>query len=86
MNYSGAAAERKWAAGKSDIKILYETDDWETAKQILSNYDIRYVFIGSMERGLYQVRESKFANHMKEEFSNQDTVIYSWTEVSINGK
>ena len=85
--------ELQWRGGgtemgsrESDIKILYETDDWETAKQILSNYDIRYVFIGSMERGLYQVRESKFANHMKEEFSNQDTVIYSWTEVSINGK
>ena len=85
--------ELQWRGGgtemgsrESDIKILYETDDWETAKQILSNYDIRYVFIGNMERGLYQVRESKFANHMKEEFSNQDTVIYSWTEVSINGK
>jgi YYY domain-containing protein len=85
--------ELQWRGGgaeigsrENDIKELYETDDWETARQILSTYDIRYVFIGSTERSLYQVHESKFVNHMKVEFSNQDAVIYSWMEVSLNGE
>ncbi len=69
---------------ENDIKTLYETTDWETARQILTQYNIRYVFIGNMERSLYQVSESKFSSHMKEEFSNQDAVIYSRPEASLN--
>jgi len=85
--------ELQWRGGgtemgsrENDIKTLYETTDWETARQILTLYNIRYVFIGNMERSLYQVSESKFRSYMKEEFSNQDAVIYSWPEASINGE
>ena len=83
--------ELQWRGGgtemgsrENDIKTLYETTDWETARQILTQYNIRYVFIGNMERSLYQVSESKFSSHMKEEFSNQDAVIYSRPEASLN--
>ena len=85
--------ELQWRGGgtemgsrENDIKTLYETDDWTTARQILSQYNIRYVFIGNTERSLYQVRDDKFDNYMKKEFSNQDAVIYSWPEVSLNGE
>jgi uncharacterized membrane protein len=85
--------ELQWRGGgtemgsrENDIKTLYETGDWAAARQILKQYNIRYVVIGSVERTLYQVRESKFEAHMKMEFSNQNTVIYSWSEVSANGE
>ena len=85
--------ELQWRGGgtemgsrENDIKTLYETNDWETARLILSQYNIRYVFIGNMERSLYKVNESKFGSHMKQDFSNQEAVIYSWPEASINGE
>jgi YYY domain-containing protein len=85
--------ELQWRGGgtemgsrENDIKTLYETNDWETARSILRQYNIRYVFIGNMERSLYQVSESKFRSYMKEEFSNQDAVIYSWPEASLNAE
>lgn len=78
--------ELQWRGGgtevgsrESDIKKLYETEDWTTASQILAQYDIQYVFISSVERSLYQVSESKFGNHLTIVFSNQDAVIYSCT-------
>ncbi len=85
--------ELQWRGGgtemgsrENDIKTLYEIGDWAAARQILKQYNIRYVVIGTVERTLYQVRESKFAEHMKMAFSNQNTVIYSWSEVSANGE
>jgi uncharacterized membrane protein len=85
--------ELQWRGGgtemgsrENDIKTLYETNDWETARLILTQYNIRYVLIGNMERSLYKVNESKFSSHMREEFSNQDAIIYSWPEASINGE
>ncbi|MDK2982225.1 MAG: hypothetical protein PWQ55_2572 [Chloroflexota bacterium] len=88
--------ELQWRGGGSemgsregDVRLLYETDDWAVAEAILKQYNVRYVFIGQLERSTYAVREGKFANHMQVEFSNQDTVIYSWTdlttEASTNG-
>jgi uncharacterized membrane protein len=78
--------ELQWRGGgeeigsrESDIKQLYEAYDWESVEPILEQYDIDYVFVGSTERNTYQVREDKFAIHLKVVFNNSDVVIYSYS-------
>ena len=72
---------REMGSRQSNIQQLYETHDWETTRQILDQYDIRYVFIGSIERNQYQVREDKFANHMTIVFNNTDVIIYAYSGI-----
>jgi YYY domain-containing protein len=77
--------ELQWRGGttemgsrESDIKLLYETDDWDTAMWVLDQYSIDYVFVGPMERSAYQVNEQKFADHLKVVYQNDGAVIYSY--------
>lgn len=64
---------------ESDVEQLYEIYDWESAKRILDQYNISYVFIGSTERNKYQVREEKFASHLSIVFNNNEIVIYAYS-------
>jgi len=80
--------ELQWRGGsmemgsrESDIKLLYETDAWETAMWVLDHYSIDYVFIGSMENNAYQVREEKFADNLSVIYQNNDAVIYSYNGI-----
>jgi YYY domain-containing protein len=59
-----------------DIKHLYETANWDEAKQILSLYDIRYVYVGTQERSIYHVNELKFQTYLKPVFQQGQVVIY----------
>ena len=59
--------EGQWRGGytevgnrEADIRTLYETADWETALRIIQQYDIRYIFIGSLENSTYAVNPGKF--------------------------
>lgn len=80
--------ELQWRGGssemgsrESDIAQLYETNDWETAKSFLDQYNINYVFISSLERSTYQVREAKFAANLTQIYKNEDVVIYSYSGI-----
>lgn len=75
--------ESQWRGGavemgsrQSDIQRLYETSDWSEAQEILVQYDIRYVFVGSFERNAYRVNEVKFQNRLKPVFSQGNVIIY----------
>ncbi len=77
--------ELQWRGGstemgsrESDIKLLYETDDWATAMWVLDQYSIRYVFVGSLERSTYHVEEEKFIKNLTIVFQNDGAVIYSY--------
>ena len=61
---------------QDDIKHLYETAGWDEAKQILSLYNIRYVFIGTQERSNFHVNELKFQTYLKPVFQQGQVVIY----------
>jgi len=76
LQWRGGIAEM--GSRESDIKLLYESEAWETAMWVLDEYSIEYVFVGSLERGAYQVREQKFAENLKVVFQNEDAVIYSY--------
>lgn len=59
-----------------DLETLYQTTDWETARAIIERYNIRYVYIGALERGAYLVSEDKFDLFLREIFRQGQVVIY----------
>ena len=61
---------------QDDIRGLYETSSWEQAQAILSQYGIRYVCIGTLERNTYHLNESKFQIHLTPDFQQGQVVIY----------
>jgi uncharacterized membrane protein len=75
--------EGQWRGGyeeqgsrQDDIQLLYSTAKWETASRILGKYNIRYVYIGSLERTTYSVQEEKFRAHLKIVFQQGIVTIY----------
>ncbi len=86
--------ESQWRGGgallgsrESDIKDLYETNNWQEAQAILKRYNIRYVFIGGSERGTYRVNETKFQQYLKPIFQQGSVTIYEapdFTTVTSN--
>ena len=66
-------------AGKrvEEVKILYESPDLDLTKQLIDQYNISYVFVGTLERQKYlNLQENKFAALGKIVFQSGDTKIY----------
>jgi YYY domain-containing protein len=61
---------------ESDIPRLYETRNWDEAKSILDQYEIKYVYFGNLERNTYDVVEEKFMQHLPVAFSQGSVTIY----------
>jgi len=77
--------EMQWRGGvmeigsrESDIKEMYSTKNWITAKDILEEYRIRYIYIGDVERNTYQISEEKFKLNLPVIFKNSSVVIYQY--------
>jgi YYY domain-containing protein len=71
---------------QADIQRLYCTGDEEQAREIMARYDIRYVFIGPLERRTYKLEpeicprglnEIKFKRWMAPVFQQGEVVIYA---------
>ena len=63
---------------RSDVQLLYSTPSWDQALRILTQYDIRYVYIGPLERSTYLVNEGKFQNNLTAVFQQGDVTIYEY--------
>jgi YYY domain-containing protein len=59
-----------------DISCLYETKSWEVASQVIAQYNIRYVVIGTLERRDYHINELIFQQHLNQVFQQGQVVIY----------
>ena len=59
-----------------DIPTLYTTNDWTTTQEIINRYNIRYIFVGGLERGTYQVNEEKFNRFLKPVFQQGSVTVY----------
>lgn len=77
--------EMQWRGGfeeigsrESDIKEMYSTNNWIVAEDILKKYNIRYIYIGDIERNTYQVSEEKFKIYLPVIFKNSNVVIYKY--------
>ena len=76
--------ESQWRGGyaemgsrSDDISNLYTTPNWSDAEQILRRYNIRYVYIGALERSKYHVIDNKFAANLTEVYNQGQVVIYA---------
>ncbi|MFN8384406.1 MAG: DUF2298 domain-containing protein [Anaerolineales bacterium] len=61
---------------RNDISKLYITTRWDEAQAIIDQYNIRYIFIGTLERVSMRVNEEKFQLHLMPIFQQGDVVIY----------
>jgi len=61
---------------QEDIRRLYETSSWEEALAVLTQYGIRYVFTGTLERNTYHLNEDKFQRHLIPVFQQGQVTIY----------
>jgi YYY domain-containing protein len=61
---------------QADIERLYSTRSWEESAQILQQYEIRYIFVGSRERSTYPLYEAKFERMLTLVFRQGEVVIY----------
>lgn len=61
---------------REDIARLYSTARWEEAQTIIAQYDIRYIYVGSLERISLTVNEGKFIDHLNPIFQQGNVVIY----------
>ena len=61
---------------EQDVRTLYESADWETALAILRRYDIRYVFVGSLEMSTYALNPVKFEENLKTAFEQGTVRVY----------
>lgn len=77
--------EGQWRGGyeeqgsrEQDMRLLYQTSDWETTRFILDQYAIEYVYLGDLERVSYSpVFDAKFDAFMDLVFENGSTKIYA---------
>ena len=83
--------EVQWRGGEEeigtrqqDLKILYETPDWETAKGVIDMYNIRYIYLGNLERAIYAVQTEKFDQHLTVAFEQGTVIIYQVNSESSN--
>ena len=67
----------KFDGREADIVRIYETQDIDEAKTLLSKYDVDYVYVGPRERERYGGEGlSKFREFMDIRFSQDDVTIY----------
>jgi uncharacterized membrane protein len=66
------------AAGREDaVHTLFSTRAWDEAAALLARYDIRYVYVGSLERQQFPAQGlQKFENHMRAIYRNSGVTIY----------
>jgi YYY domain-containing protein len=76
-NHEGQWRDQALQGTRSDdIKLLYVTNDWPTTQSIIDRYDIRYIYVGNLERGTYPVNEEKFNRFLKPVFQQGSVTIY----------
>lgn len=59
-----------------DLELLYSTDNWDDAERVAARYNIRYIYIGPVERTNYRISEGKFQVNLKVVFQNNAVTIY----------
>jgi uncharacterized membrane protein len=77
--------ESQWRGGAieqgsrgEDVRLLYQTRNWNEAAPILERYDVDYIYVGELERRTYTpVYEQKFEVFMERVYQQGDVVIYA---------
>ncbi|HEX8990842.1 MAG TPA: DUF2298 domain-containing protein [Anaerolineales bacterium] len=61
---------------QDDIAMLYSTPNWEAAHLIIQKYNIKYVYVGDLERTTYPLQEAKFQKNLVTAFQQGSVTIY----------
>lgn len=77
--------ESQWRGGyqyhgtrEEDVRTLFKSPDWEQTQQILKTYNVKYVYVGELERMTYQpIFDGKFDAFMELVFQNDRVRIYA---------
>ena len=77
--------ESQWRGGyqfhgtrEEDVRTLFKSSDWEQTQQILKAYNVKYVYVGELERMTYQpIFDGKFDAFMELVFQNDRVRIYA---------
>lgn len=79
--------ELQWRGGltemgtrQSDVSLLYESKNWDDALRTIQMYDIRYIYIGTVERNTYHVVDAKFIQNLPLVFTNATVEIFEVPE------
>ncbi|MHB0987323.1 MAG: DUF2298 domain-containing protein [Bellilinea sp.] len=72
--WRGGAAEI--GSRRGDLELLYTTNSWDEASAVIERYNIRYIYIGPVERTTYRVNEAKFQGNLEIVFQNAAVTIY----------
>lgn len=74
---------REMGSRQVDIQTLYCTANWEQAKAIIQQYNIRYIYVGSLERTAYTPKscgtglsEAKFSQNLIRAYHQGEVTIY----------
>lgn len=75
--------ESQWRGGaveigsrEPDIRTLYQTNDWLEALKIIQKYQIRYIYLGNLEKNTYRVDDAKFKANLFPVYENSSVTIY----------
>jgi uncharacterized membrane protein len=72
--WRGGAAEM--GSRESDIEQIYRSGAWTEVQALLDRYDVRYVYVGSLERIKYRVNEVKFKQFLNQVYQRGQVTIY----------
>ncbi len=62
---------------REDVKFMYQSDDVDQVKTLLSKYNVAFVYVGNLERASYGSDAGKqFASFMDVAFENEGVTIY----------
>jgi len=76
-----AAARAELEPRKTDVELIYSTPDPAQARELLDKYDVRYVYVGELERQNYaQESLAKFDRIGQPVFQMDEVTIYAIPE------
>ena len=75
--------ESQWRGGASemgsrqaDIEQIYRGGSWNRVSELLEKYDVRYIYVGSLERSTYAINENNFRANLEPVFETGQVTIY----------
>lgn len=61
------------------VRQIYTEVNWSATEALLNQYDVRYIYVGSLERAAYgEAGLDKFAQNLEVAFQNGSVTIYRW--------
>ncbi len=76
--------ESQWRGGledvgsrPQDIQTLYTTPNWNMAEAIIRKYNIKYIYVGTLERNTYHLNTEKFQRFLPIVFQQGNVTIYA---------